>query len=313
MNYKKEENKIVIRIRGGLGNQMFQYAFGKAIALEYNKKLFIDKTILEAYPIPNTVTPRNFELDIFNVEYVEFSSVKKLANKFKHPTIKKILIKGAYYFFNQKYKWQSVVQNNDDHPDDVLNRITKSSNLQLDGYFQSNLFFEKYRDEIIKDFSFKEKPTSNSQEWLDLIKAQKNTVALHVRRGDYLLQHNQSAHGMCDLNYYKKAIEYILSELGSANFMVFSDDIEWCKEQFNSEENKQFFFIEGNTKEHAYEDIRLMTNCQHNIIANSSFSWWAAYLNENDNKIVIRPSKWFALENSSVKEKVICPINWMEI
>jgi hypothetical protein len=305
-------SKIFLKISGGLGNQMFQYAFAKALSLEYDKDLLIDKTILESYPIPSTVTPRNFELDIFTLEYDEFSEINYKAQRIKGELFKKILIKTLYWKYAIQYNWDVVKQGDNDDPDSVLSKIDGKSNLMLDGYFQSEIFFRKYVDQIRQSFSFKQEPTSNSLKWLELIRESKNTVSLHIRRGDYMLNHNVSSHGLCDLSYYDNAISYLKDLLGKVNFIVFSDDIAWCKEQFISDDEKVFQFVEGNSGDFSYEDLRLMSNCQHNIIANSSFSWWGAYLNSNKNKIVCRPSQWFASNEFSIWEENTCPDRWLK-
>lgn len=161
-------------------------------------------------------------------------------------------------------------------------------NVDLNGYYQSYKYFDHIRDELLKDFSFKI-PAS----------LPKNIVAIHVRRGDYVNQ--PQFHPVCDVEYYRKAMEYFPNE----NFCVFSDDPEWCKQQ---EVFKDCFIVENSTE--AY-DLQWMTQAKGNIIANSSFGWWGAYLNQNPNKIVIAPEKWFGVNYSNHNMSDLRPSEWI--
>ena len=130
-----------------------------------------------------------------------------------------------------------------------------------------------------------------------------NSVSIHVRRGDYLKHKNLQTHGLCSLDYYKKAIDYLLDQKSNLNFFVFSDDLEWCKNNFDFVQN--IFYCEGSP----IEDFILMSSCKYNIIANSSFSWWSAFLNQNQNKIIIYPNNWFV--NNDLK--IYTPEDWIMI
>lgn len=161
------------------------------------------------------------------------------------------------------------------------NHIPYSESLRLSGYFQSEKYFAHNRDDIISLFSIdhtsKDIITSKYGKLLS-----EPTCSIHVRRGDYLTLPNQ--HPVCELEYYLQSISLIGNEF---KFLIFSDDIPWCKENFKGD---KFIFIDGNQD---YIDMWLMSLCNHNIIANSSFSWWGAWLNKNPGKIVICPHKWF--------------------
>jgi hypothetical protein len=180
------------------------------------------------------------------------------------------------------------------------------------GYFQTELYFIAYRDVILQDFRIKEQLSQNSIQYADVI-MNVNSVSLHVRRGDYItnIKTNQT-HGTCRPEYYKNAIKYILSEIKVPHFFVFSDDLEWVKEQ-NWLKNLQVTFVNGNTGLKSYEDMVLMALCKHNIIANSSFSWWGAWLNDNVNKIVVAPRKWFINSKKNSQIKNLLPIEWIKL
>ena len=134
-----------------------------------------------------------------------------------------------------------------------------------------------------------------------------NAVSLHVRRGDYLLAKNMSVLGVCGLDYYKKAIEYVAKNVKNPYFFLFSDDIPWVEE--NLKINYPYEIVDINNGKNSFYDLWLMKNCKHNIIANSSFSWWGAWLNENPNKIVVAPKKWM----NTIKKVEVCPKDWIRI
>ena len=147
----------------------------------------------------------------------------------------------------------------------------------------------------------KDKISDNSNLLLEKIN-NTNSVSIHVRRGDYLKDNNINIHGLCSLEYYLRAIEILNMSSYKFSFFIFSDDLEWCKAKFSF--SNDLHFCEGNF----LEDFFLMSKCKNNIIANSSFSWWAAFLNENINKTVIYPSNWFA----NKKDSIYFPTKWLK-
>ena len=180
------------------------------------------------------------------------------------------------------------------------NEIPYSTQLKLSGYFQSEKYFTHNRDNIISLFSIDDVS-------LDIITSKYGkllsgtTCSIHVRRGDYLKLPNQ--HPVCKLDYYSESINLIGD---GVNFLVFSDDISWCKENFKGD---RFTFIEDNKD---YIDMWLMSLCDHNIIANSSFSWWGAWLNTNPDKIIIYPNNWFG-SNLPHNTKDLTPKKWIKL
>ena len=175
-------------------------------------------------------------------------------------------------------------------------------NIKLIGYFQSEKYFLEYRDELLDLFEIDEKTKLNLLEKYGNIINQE-TCSIHVRRGDYLGLPNH--HPIQSINYYKDAIGIIGEE---KHFVIFSDDIKWCEENFNFLKNKTF--VSGNLD---YEDLYLMSMCNHNIIANSTFSWWGAWLNRNLNKKVIIPSKWFGISNSHFNTNDLYCDKWIKL
>lgn len=162
------------------------------------------------------------------------------------------------------------------------NDIQYRENMNLHGYFQSEKYFEHCKDLIRFYFAPNEGFVSFLKKKWDLI-LMTNTCSVHIRRGDYV---NNKVHDICNLNYYKTAIERALKELNIENFVIFSDDIKWCNEMFGD----QFIYVENQSE---IEDLFLMSLCNHHIICNSSFSWWGSYLNKSTSKVIYAPSKWF--------------------
>ena len=182
-------------------------------------------------------------------------------------------------------------------------------NIYLDGYWQSELYFKDIRNEIIEDFLIKAPFGERATMYLADIQTSKS-VSIHIRRGDYVSNtHTNNIHGVCDLNYYQIAINYMISNVENPKFYIFSDDITWCKIHFDHLDNK--IFVENTNN--ALEDLELMKSCQHNIIANSTFSWWGAWLNQNTKKIVIAPKRWFAEEKMEANSKNIVCESWVRV
>lgn len=174
-----------------------------------------------------------------------------------------------------------------------------NGNVKIFGYYQSEKYFLNYSKEILELFEI-DKTTEEkiSKKYGDILSL--DTCSIHIRRGDYL--HLQQYHTVQTMEYYNKAIEKIGFD---KNFLIFSDDIEWCQENLNFIENKTF--ISGNKD---YEDLYLMSKCKNNIIANSTFSWWGGWLNKNTEKIVIAPKKWFGVNNSHLDTSDLYCNDW---
>lgn len=274
-----------VRLMGGLGNQMFQYAFGRSLSLKKNLKFSLDLTFLKDSRPRENFTKRNYELDVF----LATPRLSYLGEGLK----KKLVIRRHLYEKSMEYDCSLL---------DVLSR-----DLYI-GYFQSPKYFSDVDDIIRLDFRFKN-ISRQSLEVVDEIK-RCDSVSIHVRRGDYLTHPAAySAHGVCTELYYSRAISFIKKHVVSPKFFVFSDDMPWVKENLFKEEN--VFFVSHNKCEKSYEDMYLMSQCKHNITANSSFSWWGAWLNSEKEKIVIVPEDWFA--DKTLSSKDMFPDEWVKI
>ncbi len=281
---------LTIWCLGGLGNQMFQYAMYRALELD-GHDVKLDTAEFDSYALHNGYElERVFSLIPDRIVY-KHSSGKIM--QFIMRVMKKLNI---YHYFQQNYYTEERYEKQPPN----LNEDT-----YLHGYWQSEKYFIKHRDAILKDFNF---PPANAENKrvIDLI-AQVNSVSLHVRRGDYI-NHSELG-GICDLAYYQKAIAYIREKVANPHFFVFSNDLDWCKD--NLPLNSNVTYVDFNTGEYSFRDMQLMSLCKHNIVANSSFSWWGAWLNVNPDKIVITPSRWF--NNTKYDTTDIIPHSWYKI
>jgi len=295
---------IIVKLMGGLGNQMFQYAIGRKLALKYNSILKLDCSFLEEKPNNPWYTLRNYELDVFSfeAEFATSDDIKKVYNQkplFLDYLTSKIIGKPIPYYRHSIIKEQGFEYDK--------NIFRSHKNIMLDGYWQSEKYFKDIAQIICQDFIIKDIPDEYNKNILQIIQST-NSISIHFRRGDYVNHETTNKfHGICSIRYYKTAVEYIKQYVESPVFFVFSDDIDWVKSNF--EIDYPIYFIDKNQTK-SYEDLRLMSACKHNIIANSSFSWWAAWLNNYIKKIVISPQNWF--NESSLNIRDLIPEMWIK-
>ena len=274
---------IIVKLGGGLGNQMFQYAFAKYLSLKHTTVLKVDTKELNKRTNPSkSFVFRNYDLDIFNLK-IEVASQQEV-NKFKRLPFRlpdKILSKLI------GYKKGYIAE---PHFHFSERCFAAPGNSYLEGYWQSEKYFSSINETLrINDFSFKQQIGSNTQELMSQID-NCNAVCLNVRRGDFV---TNSFHGTCSIQYFKKAAELITAQINNPHFFVFSDEIEWCKE--NLRLNNHTTYVGHEYAGNKFQDyLRLMAACKHFIIPNSSFAWWAVWLNTNKQKIVIVPKNWFS-------------------
>lgn len=297
---------------GGLGNQMFQYALGRHLSIKNEVELKLDNSFL-LENIPN-ITKRDYELGIFNIKEnfataEEIKYFKKFGHKAGH--INLLFNMGylplPYNFFVAN--WRKYASERHFHFDPEVLKL--SSHVYLEGWWNSEKYFKDIRNTILHDFTIMILPSPKNKESAQEIK-KVNSVSLHIRRGDYVTNKSTSDYlGALDIDYYRQAIKIIEDRVKNTHFFVFSDDIEWAKENLPLDRNVTF--VDWNNGNTAYEDLRLMSLCKHNIIANSSFSWWGAWLNKNKEKIVIAPERWFKNAKESVNTKDLIPSSWIKI
>lgn len=291
---------IIVNLKGGLGNQMFQYAAGLALAEKHHVNLELDFAFLQTSTGSAAFTKRRFELEIFDTNFKlasekEINAFKGNQHKFTYRVIRKFfpsLIRKKIYRYDPLNFDPAFAQ--------------LGNEVYLDGYFQSAYYFLKAENAIRSHFRFKNHLAGKNKTLSEEISSC-NSVSIHVRRGDYLSEINRGLFGnICTLDYYSKAISIIQKEIPDPHFYIFSDDVAWVKE--NLKMDSPVTFVDFNTGENSFEDMRLMSLCKHNIIANSSFSWWAAWLNDNASKKVIAPTKWINDPGCVVED--VMPKTW---
>ena len=286
---------IIIKLQGGLGNQMFQYAAARSIC--GNKPVYFDLNFLSTNTTStNTLTARHFELDIFN--NIRF----KTANKFMKPLIESR--KTIYRYIKRILMPRAAFICQTENNEFINLQEIASPTIYLDGYFQNENYFKQIREKLLVDFKFPA-INGNSKKMNAILKA-KNPVGIHVRRGDYLRPEVKAFHGILPLSYYQQAKEKLETQVSNPHYFVFSDDPEWCRLNFGFLGNSVTIVSEASAN--TWEDMYLMSLCSHNIIANSSYSWWGAWLNTNPGKVVIAPDNWFVSAEAD-----IVPSTWIKI
>lgn len=291
---------VISNIIGGLGNQMFQYAAGRALSLVRGQPLRLDISGFAGYGLH-----QGFELErVFNcpVESATSAEVRSILGwqfpagirrVVAHPAMKKFRRKGFVVEPHFHY-WPGMAN--------------VSKDCYLFGYWQSEKYFQAHVAAIRDDFTFKPPMTIENAELAGQI-AKENAVSLHVRRGDYAKNPKTTAtHGLCSLDYYRAAIRYVAERVERPCFFIFSDDIGWVKDNLGMGLPCQY--VDHNQGLESYNDMRLMSLCRHHIIANSSFSWWGAWLNSCPGKIVVAPGRWFANGNDT---KDLLPQGWVAL
>jgi hypothetical protein len=292
---------LIINLKGGMGNQMFQYALAAIIAKRNNTELFIDKSFFRIAGVTQH-TSRNFELKVFNNDYKEASSEQKMIFRklsFTNQIKKKLKLNYPKTYYEQSFSFNPEI-------------LKLKTPLYLNGYFQSYRYLSGDEIFIKSQFEFSsQKLDENNYRLLNAIKKY-NSISVHIRRGDYVNdQSTQKFHGNCGLAYYREALDYFMKEKKAILFF-FSDDIAWVKQNFNTLSYNKVF-VDQNKNENSWKDMLLMSSCKHNIIANSSFSWWAAWLNSYKNKIIIAPKIWFANPDQERKTEDLIPREWIRL
>lgn len=294
---------IIIKLQGGLGNQMFQYAIGKKLSLLHKTKLKLDLSfLLDRVPRQN-FTYRDYNLNIFSLK-IESATPEEIKPFISYLDSKTKRIIYTYLFLGKKNKYINEKQFTFDP---AIFKLTR--NIYLDGYWQTEKYFSDIKNVLYNDFNIKIPQDEKNQEIAKIIK-DTNSVSIHIRRGDYIEnKQTYNVHGVCDLDYYNNCVNLLLKQIENPHFFIFSDDHQWAKE--NLKLDYPMIFADHNDESKNYEDLRLMSQCQHNIIANSTFSWWGAWLNQNPDKIVYAPKKWF--NDTSRNTQDLIPDQWMKV
>jgi len=291
-----------MRLTGGLGNQLFQYALGRRIAIDRNQKLFLDVSLF-----PGMKT-RSYKLDGYNI-CADIISKEKIG-KFTYHVDHNLVFLG--FRFVQRfipYYRRRIFSEQSFQFDPNVFRIGKSAYIK--GSFQSEKYFFTIKDLLMTEFTPRFQIDEKYLQYSEKILAS-NSISLHVRRGDYVSNPRiHEKHGVCPISYYKRAVDLIQSNLLDARFYIFSDDIEWAKANLDFIRGKTFIDHRENSNHSDIQELWLMSLCKNHIIANSSYSWWGAWLAKNNKKIVIATQKWFL--NSPHNTKDLLPEDWIKI
>lgn len=291
---------VICQILGGLGNQMFQYAAGRALSLQSKSAMLLDLSGFKGYTLHN-----GFEINRVFSAPVEVARkydveqllgwrsgvlIRKLLKRVKSPTLR-----GPHLAIEPHFNYWPELRE-------------FGSSFYMMGYWQSVKYFQEFEQIIRSDFTFKT-PLDAENLKTSLAIQGCNSVSLHIRRGDYVTNAStKKILNVCSVGYYDEAIARIAEEVPSPHFFVFSDDQEWVKNNIRIPFPAEY--IVRNNGGQSYIDMQLMSLCKHHIIANSTFSWWGAWLNPDKNKIVITPKNWFS---NSTNDNDLIPVQWMRL
>ncbi len=274
---------MIVKIHYGLGNQLYQYAFGKALSVKLNYELKLDTTFFDNNPTDKH--PRLYQLDKFNIK-AQLATPGEI-QKYTQPSFIERRIRQVQRSLLPFYK-QKIVKDSPIAPYDA-DVFKIKDDAYLFGYWHDARYFEDISDIIKKDLTFKDEPDPLNKKYQGEIDAS-TSVSIHIRRGDYLHDPAIPKSFVDDqLQYYYKAIAHIAAKVENPVFYIFSDDPDWVLKNFTIDH--PCVYVRHNTELNAHDDLRLMTHCKHHITANSSFSWWGAWLAANTNKIVVMPDK----------------------
>jgi hypothetical protein len=286
---------VIVRLINGLGNQMFQYAAGRRLAHALGVPLKLD---LAAFAVHKM---RSYELGAFSIQET-FATVEEV----------------AYLTLREKGFWERLLRRLSHRPTYFIEKrlfhfdpeiLTLHPGVYLKGSWQSEKYFKDIEPIIRIEFRLKNLPSDKNGDLLDDITSC-DSISLHVRRGDYVSNPDTSRlHGVCNPEYYTAGTSYFAQRIQNPRFFVFSDDPQWVRE--NLKIPYPAIIVDHNGETRSHEDLRLMSHCKHHIIANSTFSWWGAWLSENPQKIVLAPHCWRKGDKDEARDLI--PSSWIKI
>ena len=287
-------NKVFVRLQGRLGNQLFQYSAARAVAIKNNSELLLDTRDTTEFGGKWQYSLKHFNINarIAKPHELPPHRSKKIRNK-------------LWRLYGKKIKYIREQSHNILHNQEIL---SANSNCYLEGDFQTEKYFSSIKHILLQELTFTSSPLKHNEIMLKQIVTE-NAISIHFRRGDYLTPFWSSYFAKCGNNYYDAAITHITKHVKKPIFYIFSDDPQWVKDNIQLE--YPMIISENNQNELAHEDLRLMSACKHNIIANSTYSWWGAYINSNPNKIVIAPQSWYSSNGADNPD--IVPQRWHRI
>lgn len=288
---------IIVRLNGGLGNQLFQYAAGRSLAIKNNDTLQLDVSGYHKQLSQKQIY-RNLDITDFMITALEASSedISRIKNPFG--SVSKILRGIEQKIFSRYYV--------DWHPE-VLNQ---SGDIYLDGYFQTEKYFQDHKEIILNELTLIPELSKDIQSYVNNIESKNCKISLHIRRGDYVENIRASKnHLVCDIGYYQRAIAYMKNKFPELHLFIFSDDPRWVRENLMTTVPLTFVSADKADRNalRPSQELTLMSKCNHHILSNSSFSWWGAYLNGSIDKVVLAPNVW---NKGPIPQPNILPMGW---
>lgn len=297
---------VKVLLRGGLGNQMFQLAMGLNLARKNGSRLTLDSTYLNDRLPRRNFTHRTFELNVFRLPY-EITSLSRVSRAIPIPGVW-LGVDFLHLKVSELLRGQKIVRETSCRFDPCA--LEARGNIFLYGFWQSEKYFADVAEEVRRAFQFKQPLEAGSARLAEKI-ATANSVSVHVRRGDYAaFETMRRIVGDTNLGYYQRGLAHIAERIENLHFFVFSDDIKWCQQNLELR-FPSTYVLPSDTGGKASIDLELMSLCRHNIIANSTFSWWGAWLNSNLRKIVVAPARWYVKEGLSDED--IVPPSWTKL
>jgi hypothetical protein len=280
---------IVIKIKCGLGNQLFQYALGSALK-NNGAQVKYDLSWFGNYNEKDV--PRDLAIDQLKIEMPLATPAEITALR---PSKLQLFFEKARgkFILNYHYAYHAG--------------ILRKKKAYLDGYFQSYKYFTPIREKLLCDFQIVKGYSELAITLKSSIELETNSVAIHIRRGDYATI-REDYNGLCGVDYYKKGIDLIREKVGNLKLFIFSDDIEWARENLDFGLPIEFVSRPGLSD---VEELLLMSLCKHQVIANSTFSWWAAWLNQHAEKIIVAPQNWLAAAKIDTSDLI--PADWLRV
>ncbi len=294
---------IIVKLTGGLGNQMFQYALGRKLSILKDTELKLDiiselenPVLRDYYKSLNQL--RDYGLCNYNIE--GHLATQKDINPF---------LKKKWYERLLPYYKRAYIKQQQRSFDPNIFKVNK--NIYLEGNWQSSKYFDDIKNILVKEFTIKSSLDEKNEMMLNHI-VSSDSICVHIRRGDYVSNSStNSKHGALVTQYYLEAFKYITksAQLSRPTCFIFSDDLDWVRENIKFDSENVYVDINYATN-NPHLDINLMKQCKHFIIANSTFSWWGAWLSETPNKIIVAPRNWYA--DSNIKTDIL-PETWVKL
>jgi hypothetical protein len=298
---------ILVCIKNGLGNQMFQYAFGKVLEWKYNVSVEFD--IMSDDFVSDMPTDMDmFTMGDYKIADKKHTEVFMPFSVVRYKQEKKYL---SYVYYKLRRKLHPAKLVTEKFPSQYISdfeNLNTAREYYFMGHWMNLKYFSGFEERIKTLFELKDKSFYQSDIALEIIESSKTPVSLHIRRGDYL---SSGFIATTEMSYYQKAIELIQEKVECPFLYVFTNDPDWVEHEFKPE--LPYKIVSGNTGADSYKDMLLMSLCKHNIIANSSFSWWGAWLNKHGDKLVVCPQKWYPAEKMNRYIDEMIPDEWIKL